>query len=174
MLVAHRQALQRQLIRADGECAGHFLSQVQVLAPRADRGGPVDKAADHRVCNQLVSVLLADVVLIGDDHKDRLAVRALDDLNITRWSLCYWLQTSKSRPMSLSQALAFRSGVSVKAIKEFESGKRQLRRVSLQALAFCMQVQGLVFIPHSDPFRSDSLAGAIEDPRQRPDYHLIE
>lgn len=72
------------------------------------------------------------------------------------------------------EALAFRSGVTIKAIMDFESGKRQLRQVSLQALAFAMEAEDLIFIPKQAPFTSDCFGGATQDPRQRSDYHLIE
>ena len=72
------------------------------------------------------------------------------------------------------EALAFRSGVSTKAIKEFELGTRELRRVTMQALSFALEAEGLFFLPGHKPMRGDNFRGATTDPRHRDDYHLIE
>lgn len=72
------------------------------------------------------------------------------------------------------EALAFKSSVSVKAIQGFESCERELRRVSLQALAFTFEKEGLVFIPGHCPSPGENVRGCTEDPKLRPDYHLIE
>lgn len=72
------------------------------------------------------------------------------------------------------EALAFRSGVSIKAIQQFEGRTRDLRRVSLQALAFSFEAEGLIFLPGIDPMTGDNARGATEDPRTREDYHLLE
>lgn len=72
------------------------------------------------------------------------------------------------------EALAFRSGVSVKAIRAFESGERRLREISLRALAFSLESEGLIFIPGHAPMRGDNVRGCTENPKLRHDYHLIE
>lgn len=72
------------------------------------------------------------------------------------------------------EALAFRSGASVKAIQEFEAGGRPLKWVTKQALAFAMETEGLVFIPSASPLRGENCRGATPDPRLRDDFHLIE
>lgn len=71
------------------------------------------------------------------------------------------------------EALAFRSGVSPEAIRTVERGKT-LRRVTMQALAFALEAEGLIFFPGHPPLRSDDCRGATPDPRTRGDYHLIE
>ncbi|EKT4523492.1 helix-turn-helix transcriptional regulator [Pseudomonas putida] len=70
-------------------------------------------------------------------------------------------------------ALAFRSGVSPAAIRRVENGA-ELRRVTMQALAFAMELEGLVFFPGHPPRRADNCRGATPDPRTREDYHLLE
>lgn len=44
------------------------------------------------------------------------------------------------------EALAFRSGVSPEAIRRVELGN-ELRRVTMQALAFALESEGLIFFP---------------------------
>jgi hypothetical protein len=72
------------------------------------------------------------------------------------------------------EALAFRSGVSTKAIRELELGTRTLRRVTMQALSFALEAEGLIFIPGQKPMTSGDCVGATTDPRDRDDFHLIE
>lgn len=72
------------------------------------------------------------------------------------------------------EALAFRSGASVKAITQFESGTRELLEVTRQALAFSLEQQGLLFIPGFKPSRGNNCRGVTSDPRSRDDYHRIE
>jgi DNA-binding transcriptional regulator YiaG len=72
------------------------------------------------------------------------------------------------------EALAFRSGASVKAIREFESGSRELRTVTRQALAYALEAEGLLFFPGFKPVKSNGCPGATLDPRQRNDFYLIE
>ncbi|MFV0929306.1 helix-turn-helix domain-containing protein [Pseudomonas jessenii] len=72
------------------------------------------------------------------------------------------------------EALAFRSGVSTKAIRELERGTRTLRRVTLQALSFALEAEGLFFLPGHQPMRGENFGGATSDPRARDDFHLIE
>lgn len=71
-------------------------------------------------------------------------------------------------------ALAFRSGVSRGAISALEAGTRTLREVSMQALAYAFEQEGIVFFPKLEPMLGDNCRGATTDPRGRPDYHLIE
>lgn len=70
-------------------------------------------------------------------------------------------------------ALADASGVSPKAIQQLENGER-LRTVSMQALAFALEAEGLVFFPGHPPLRGENCRGATKDPRSRRDYHLLE
>lgn len=72
------------------------------------------------------------------------------------------------------EALAFRSGVSIKAIKDLELGIRKLRRVTMQALSFSLETEGLIFIPGQEPMRGQNCRGGTTDPRARDDFHLIE
>lgn len=69
--------------------------------------------------------------------------------------------------------LAFRSGVSPSAIQSIENGA-ELRRVTMQALAYAMEKEGLVFFPGHPPLRADNCRGATPDPITRDDYHLVE
>lgn len=71
------------------------------------------------------------------------------------------------------EALAFRSGVSPRAIRSIENGA-ELRRVTMQALAFAMEAEGLVFFPGHPPLRAGNCRGATPDPRTRNDFHLLE
>ncbi|EPH1523561.1 helix-turn-helix transcriptional regulator [Pseudomonas aeruginosa] len=72
------------------------------------------------------------------------------------------------------EALAFRSGVSPKAIAAMEAGKRKLRRVTMQALAFTFEKEMLIFLPGHPPMIGSNCSGATPDPRERADYHLLE
>ncbi len=72
------------------------------------------------------------------------------------------------------EALAFRSGASLKAIQEFESGSRELRTVTRQALAYALEAEGLLLFPGYKPVKSNGCPGATLDPRQRNDFYLIE
>lgn len=72
------------------------------------------------------------------------------------------------------EALAFRSGVSTKAIRELELGIRKLRRVTMQALSFSLETEGLIFIPGQNPMRGQNCRGGTTAPRTRDDFHLIE
>jgi DNA-binding XRE family transcriptional regulator len=85
-------------------------------------------------------------------------------------------QCSRGRQMLgwSREALAFRSGVSLKAIGEFESGLRELRSVTKQALAYALESEGLLFFPGLMPINGGGCPGATLDPRQRYDYDLIE
>ncbi len=72
------------------------------------------------------------------------------------------------------EALAFRSGVSISAIRDLEASKRTLRRVTMQALSFAFEAEGLIFIPGFAPSRGGNCRGATPDPRERDDFHLLE
>ncbi|WKY31091.1 helix-turn-helix domain-containing protein [Pseudomonas donghuensis] len=71
------------------------------------------------------------------------------------------------------EALAFRSGVSPGAIRRLENGA-ELRRVTMQALAYALEAEGLVFLPGHEPMRGDNFRGATANPKSRDDFHLIE
>lgn len=71
------------------------------------------------------------------------------------------------------EALAFRSGVSIKAINQYEAGTRELLDVTRQALAFAFEAEGLLLICEKPMFGANC-RGATVDPRQRKDYHRIE
>lgn len=60
-----------------------------------------------------------------------------------------------------------------RAIRSIENGA-ELRRVTMQALAFAMEAEGLVFFPGHAPLRAGNCRGATPDPRIRDDYHLLE
>ncbi|MEL7940955.1 helix-turn-helix transcriptional regulator [Pseudomonas delhiensis] len=72
------------------------------------------------------------------------------------------------------EALAFRSGVSTRAIRELESSGQPMRRITMQALAYAFESEALVFFPGHPPLIGDNCRGATADPRLSPDYHLIE
>lgn len=69
--------------------------------------------------------------------------------------------------------LARDSGVSVQAIQRFEAGF-ELRDVTRLALAFCLEAEGLVFFPGFSPGRGMNIRGATPNPKERPDYAMIE
>lgn len=71
------------------------------------------------------------------------------------------------------EALAFRSGVSRGAIRSVENGA-ELRSVTMQALAFAFETEGLIFIPGQRPMPGENCRGSTKDPRSRHDYHLLE
>ncbi|SED77072.1 Helix-turn-helix [Pseudomonas frederiksbergensis] len=72
------------------------------------------------------------------------------------------------------EALAFRSGVSTKAIRELEAGRRTLRPVTMQALSYAFEAEALVFLPGLKPMRGNNCRGGTTDPKTRDDFHLIE
>lgn len=72
------------------------------------------------------------------------------------------------------EALAFRHGVSVKAIRELEAGRRTLRRVTMQALSYAFEAEALVFLPGLKPMRGHNCRGGTIDPKNRHDFHLVE
>lgn len=69
--------------------------------------------------------------------------------------------------------LSSASGVSSQAIQRLERGAR-LNEVSMQALAFALEAEGLVFFPGHPPLRGMNCRGSTKDPRNRRDYHLLE
>lgn len=71
------------------------------------------------------------------------------------------------------EALAFRSKVSPSAITRIEQGDA-LREVTMQAIAFAFEQEGLIFFPGSAPFTGANCRGATKDPRSRSDYQLLE
>jgi len=72
------------------------------------------------------------------------------------------------------EALAFRSGASVKAIQQFEAGSRPLKWVTKQALQFALEEEGLMFMPGFAPSMGSNCRGVTPDPRLRDDFYLIE
>ncbi|WP_110632514.1 helix-turn-helix transcriptional regulator [Pseudomonas sp. CC120222-01a] len=71
------------------------------------------------------------------------------------------------------EALSFRSGVSRAAIRAIENGA-ELRPVTMQALAFAFEAEGLIFLPGHPPMTGENCRGSTRDPRSRRDYHLLE
>lgn len=71
------------------------------------------------------------------------------------------------------EALAFRSGVSRGAIRNIENGAEP-RSVTMQALAFAFEAEGLIFMPGQPPMPGANCRGTTKDPRSRHDYHLLE
>lgn len=72
------------------------------------------------------------------------------------------------------EALSFRSGVSVNAIRKLEEGRGALRPVTMQALSFAFEAEALVFFPGQKPMRGHNCRGGTTDPRTRDDFHLLE
>lgn len=71
------------------------------------------------------------------------------------------------------ETLASRSGASPDAIRRLENGA-ELRRVTLQALAFALEAEGLIFFPGHEPMRGENCRGATRCPKSSDDFHLIE
>lgn len=69
--------------------------------------------------------------------------------------------------------LAAKSGVSLQAIQQLEHGAH-LNGVSMQALAFALEAEGLLFFPGHPPLKGENCRGSTKDPRGRLDYHLLE
>lgn len=69
--------------------------------------------------------------------------------------------------------LSSASGVTPQAIQRLERGAH-LKSVSMQALAFALEAEGLVFFPGHPPLRGENCRGSTKDPRSRRDYHLLE
>lgn len=69
--------------------------------------------------------------------------------------------------------LAHKSGVTSGAIQRLEDGQ-ELNEVSMQALAYALEEEGLVFFPGHLPMIGDNCRGSTKDPRSRHDYHLLE
>lgn len=70
--------------------------------------------------------------------------------------------------------LAERSGVSLGAIQRFEDGLAALNDVTLQALAFRLEQENLIFISGHPPLWCRDVKGCTPDPRSRSDFHLVE
>lgn len=70
--------------------------------------------------------------------------------------------------------LALRSGVSLGAIQRFEAGLAPLNDVSLQALAYRLEQENLLFISGHPPLRGGDVTGCTPDPRSRRDFHMVE
>ena len=73
---------------------------------------------------------------------------------------------------SLEQ-LSDKSKVSVPAIQRFEASER-VRDVTLLALAYSLEAEGLVFFPGFAPSWASNFRGTTPDPMSREDFALIE
>ena len=73
---------------------------------------------------------------------------------------------------SLEQ-LSDKSKVSVPAIQRFEASER-VRDVTLLALAYSLEAEGLVFFPGFAPSWASNFRGTTPDPMGREDFGLIE
>jgi len=73
---------------------------------------------------------------------------------------------------SLEQ-LSHKSKVSVPAIQRFEASER-VRDVTLLALAYSLEAEGLVFFPGFAPSWASNFRGTTPDPMGREDFALIE
>lgn len=73
---------------------------------------------------------------------------------------------------SLEQ-LSDKSKVSVPAIQRFEASER-VRDVTLLALAYSLEAEGLVFFPGFAPSWASNFRGTTPDPIGREDFALIE
>ena len=73
---------------------------------------------------------------------------------------------------SLEQ-LSDKSKVSVPAIQRFEASER-VRDVTLLALAYALEAEGLVFFPGFAPSWASNFRGTTPDPMGREDFALIE
>lgn len=69
--------------------------------------------------------------------------------------------------------LSSASSVTPQAILRLERGIH-LQEVSMQALAFALEAEGLVFFPGHPPLKGMNCRGSTKDPRSRRDYHLLE
>jgi len=65
------------------------------------------------------------------------------------------------------------SGVTHQAIQRLELGA-QLKAVSMQALSYAFEAEGLLFFPDHPPLWGKNCRGSTKDPRSRRDYHLLE
>ncbi|MQU06069.1 helix-turn-helix domain-containing protein [Pseudomonas helleri] len=73
---------------------------------------------------------------------------------------------------SLEQ-LSDKSKVTVPAIQRFEASER-VRDVTLLALAYSLEAEGLVFFPGFAPSWASNFRGTTPDPMGREDFALIE
>lgn len=69
--------------------------------------------------------------------------------------------------------LSSASGVTPQAIQRLERGI-YLKEVSMQALAFALEAEGLVFFPGHPPLKGMNCRGSTKDPSTRRDFHLLE
>ena len=70
--------------------------------------------------------------------------------------------------------LANTAGVTPLAIEQYESGFRKLRPISLQAIAYTFESEGLVFFPGHQPLRSDNIGGTCPDPHRSADIGMFD
>lgn len=71
------------------------------------------------------------------------------------------------------EQLSDKSKVSVPAIQRFEASER-VRDVTLLALAYSLEAEGLVFFPGFAPSWASNFRGTTPDPMGREDFALIE
>ncbi len=112
------------------------------------------------------------------EFPDRLSTDLLEQLEEFAESLPLGFRSEHCEPARSMlgwsiEALAFRSKVSPEAVTRLEHGK-ELNRVTMQALAFALEKEGLIFFPGHPPMRGANCAGGTSDPRRRDDYHLLE
>lgn len=69
--------------------------------------------------------------------------------------------------------LSSASGVTSQSIQRLERGE-QLKAVSMQALAFALGAEGLMFFPGHPPLKGENCRGSTKDPRDHSDYPLLE
>ncbi|MEE1902659.1 helix-turn-helix transcriptional regulator [Pseudomonas inefficax] len=69
--------------------------------------------------------------------------------------------------------LSSASGVSPQAIQRLEEGG-SVNSITMQAVAFAFETEGLVFFPGHPPLRGENCRGSTKNPRSRSDYHLLE
>lgn len=70
--------------------------------------------------------------------------------------------------------LSHESGVSLLAVGMYEAGMRRLRPISLQAIAYVFEKQGLVFLNGEPPIMGANVRGCCPNPCSSPDYYLLE
>lgn len=136
-------------------------------------------AALHRI----LFIYTVENQALGSPIKERTPLLDLDEEQIEAIS---WLM--EHLPLSFQGAhcaharellgwsiatLSSASGVSSQAIERLEGGAH-LNEVSLQALAFALEAEGLVFFPGHPSLRGMNCCGSTKDPHSRHDYHLLE
>ncbi|WP_082421422.1 helix-turn-helix domain-containing protein [Pseudomonas sp. NBRC 111140] len=110
-------------------------------------------------------------VVILDEQQIATVAQLIDHLPLSfRGAHC---QTARELLGWSIKELSSASGVTPQAIQRLEHGAH-LKTVSMQALAFALEAEGLVFFPGHPPLRGMNCRGSTKDPRCRLDYHLLE